>query len=156
MKQLIGFVTIFVIIALAITLFNVATSIHTPKAHGLTARINNLHLDLSVANTDALRVKGLSGVDKLKSNEGMLFIFPKEGNYGFWMKDMNFPIDIIWIDRDLKVAGVAKNVLPSTYPQAFYPPTPVPYVLELPAGTFDANGLKVTDLLILESQNNAS
>jgi uncharacterized protein len=45
----------------------------------------------------------------------MLFSFSQPGYYRFWMKDMKFPIDIIWISPDHKVAGIERDVEPSTY-----------------------------------------
>src|SRR5882672_5260542 len=52
------------------------------------------------ADTDALRTLGLSGHSPLAADEGMLFIFPAPGEYGFWMKDMLFPLDLVWIAAD--------------------------------------------------------
>ena len=67
----------------------------------------------------------------------MLFIFDSPAQYGFWMKDMDFAIDIVWIDEKFHVVDVDKEVLPETFPQVFYPDQAVVYVLELPAGTVD-------------------
>ena len=53
------------------------------------------------------------------------------------MKDMNFDIDIVWIDEKFNVVGVEKQVSPETFPQIFYPNQEVKYVLELPAGFTD-------------------
>ncbi len=156
MKQLLAIVGLFVILVLAITLFKVATTFSTVKPHGITATLGGQHLSLLVANTDLLRAKGLSGIEKLNVDEGMLFVFSKEGKYGFWMKDMKISLDILWIDRDLKIIGVEKNVSPLTYPQAFYPPDNILYVLELPVGTFDRLNLQITDPLLLESQNTSN
>ena len=64
----------------------------------------------------------------------MLFIFPKDGIYGFWMKDMAFSLDIILIGADKKVAGIAPDISPQTYPEVFLPPHEIKYVLELNSG----------------------
>lgn len=87
-----------------------------------------------VSDTPALREQGLSGRKNLGEGEGMLFVFPEAAEYGFWMKDMNFPIDIVWVSADKRVVGVEKSVAPETYPKTFKPTSPVLYVLELPAG----------------------
>src|SRR5690242_15708811 len=50
------------------------------------------------ADTPAKQQQGLSGTASLPLDQGMLFIFPKDGTYAFWMKDMNYSLDIIWID----------------------------------------------------------
>jgi len=87
-----------------------------------------------IASTSAAREEGLSGMPMLAKDSGMLFVFPNAGSYGFWMKDMNFPIDMVWIGADKKVRGVVFGAATSTYPNVFYPPAPVPYVLELDSG----------------------
>jgi uncharacterized membrane protein (UPF0127 family) len=92
-------------------------------------------VSVELADTPALRVQGLSGRQSPSEGEGMLFIFEEEGNWGFWMKDMLFPIDILWAGSDGTIISIAKDVSPSTYPQAFYPTEPAAkYVLEVPAG----------------------
>lgn len=94
-----------------------------------------------VADSEASREQGLSDIASLPDGDGALFIFDSPGKYGFWMKDMNFPIDIVWIDSDMNIAGVTKNVLPKSYPFVFMPPKPVSYVLEVNAGSVAKFGL---------------
>ena len=82
--------------------------------------------------------KGLSGRGTIGVNEGMLFLFDKEGSYGFWMKGMKFPIDIIWIWDD-EIVGFEENIDPQIGAieadlKFYYPPEPVDKVLELKAG----------------------
>ena len=67
------------------------------------ASVNGKTLNLQLAKSDSERKKGLSGKKGLGDNEGMLFVFPNKGNYPFWMRDMLFPIDIIWIDHETVV-----------------------------------------------------
>lgn len=88
-----------------------------------------------VASTSAELERGLSGRASLPKGSGMVFIFAQPGAYGFWMRDMNFPIDMVWIKENKTVAGVAANVSPDSFPQVFYPPAEILYVLELPAGS---------------------
>jgi uncharacterized membrane protein (UPF0127 family) len=95
-----------------------------------------------VARSPSTRERGLSGTPSLDSDEGMLFIFPQPGVYAFWMKDMNFGIDIIWIDSDRRVIGVTHNISPETYPETFGPTEKVQFVLEVPAGSAEKFGLK--------------
>ena len=94
-----------------------------------------------VAHTDMAREQGLSGQASLPNGVGMLFAYDTPGKYGFWMKDMNFPLDFVWIDSQKHVAGVTKNVLASSYPFVFMPPSDIQYVLEINAGTFSSFGL---------------
>lgn len=96
----------------------------------IVVHVRDIPVRVSVADTDALRKQGLSGVSDLASDEGMLFIFEKEGDYLFWMKDMNFPIDVIWIDDDLTIVHVEENVKPEHYPTRYGSPEPSRLVLE--------------------------
>ncbi len=88
---------------------------------------------VAIADTDTLRVQGLSGVVSLPRSSGMLFTFPISGIYGLWMKDMNFPLDMVWIDSTKKVVGIHEHITPETFPMSFYPTEPVKYVLEINA-----------------------
>lgn len=104
-------------------------------------------INAAVADTPEERSRGLSGVSSLKSGQGMLFIFDEPLLAGFWMKDMNFAIDIIWIDAGGLVIGIEKRVEPSTFPQIFGPPEAVLYVLEVPAGFSDTAGIELGEKL---------
>jgi uncharacterized membrane protein (UPF0127 family) len=89
---------------------------------------------VDIADTDCKQALGLSGRARLEENTGMLFSFASEGIHTFWMKDMRFPIDIIWLDPSGKITGVEQNVKPETYPETFGGDYLSQYVLELPAG----------------------
>lgn len=102
-------------------------------------------LDLEVVWTEADRNRGLSGRANLPSDTGMFFIFPESGPHFFWMKDMNFAIDIIWFDKDLNVVDIKKNLEPSSYPKTFAPLTPAQYALEVNAGLLDSLKIKIGD-----------
>ncbi len=102
---------------------------------------------VEVSDTNVSRSRGLSGHRPLEKDGGMLFIFDKPDLYGFWMKDMKFAIDIIWIDENLKISHIEKSVLPETYPKIFYPETPSLYVLEIKAGESEKMGLKVGEVI---------
>ncbi len=98
---------------------------------------------VEIADTPLLQQKGLSGHAALAADEGMLFLFNEEGNLGFWMKDMLFSLDIIWIGADWKIVDVSQNIAPKTYPQVFSPKTDAKYVLEVPAGFFESHNLSI-------------
>ena len=98
-------------------------------------RIGEQTIQIEIADTDAERNLGLSGRPSLPEGRGLFFIFDIPGKYGFWMKDMNFPIDIVWIDESWHVVAVERDVPPDSYPKIFYPVRAIKYVLELPAGT---------------------
>jgi hypothetical protein len=110
--------------------------------------IGNHTVYVSIADTEATRELGLGGRSGLAENEGMLFIFPVPGRYPFWMKDMNFAIDILWITNDGTINHIQSNVAPSTYPNAFAPTKSeglARYVLELPANYANSHNIKVGD-----------
>lgn len=100
-----------------------------------------------LARTPATRERGLSGRTTLGEDEGMLFIFPKPGRYAFWMKDMDFSIDMVWITAGKKVAGISSNLSPKSYPKTFSPPSAVQFVLEVPAGSAEKMGLKAGSIV---------
>jgi len=97
----------------------------TPILH-----IRDVALRVELARTDDERIKGLSGRASLSGVDGMLFIFPESGYHTIWMKDMKFPIDIIWIDEHMQIIGIDKSVTPDTYPRLYRPSRPAKYVLE--------------------------
>ena len=99
-----------------------------------TLSIHKIPIVVYVARSPAERELGLGGRKGLASSTGMLFVFDINGDYGFWMKDMQFDIDIVWIDENKRIVHVESNVLANSYPQVFRPTTPALYVLELPAG----------------------
>jgi len=100
---------------------------------------------VDLALTDAEQTQGLSGRKDLAKNEGMLFVFNKPDKYLFWMKDMNFPIDIIWISDDMRVVYIKKDARPELYPETYGPNTDAKYVLEVPSGFSDQNHLQIGD-----------
>jgi hypothetical protein len=88
---------------------------------------------------------GLSGRYDLPEGEGMLFIFKTSGEHPFWMKEMNFPIDIIWIAEDGRVVYIKDSATPESFPEVYKPNEVAKYVLEVRAGFATENNLKVGD-----------
>ena len=110
------------------------------------------NVDLAITLEE--KIKGLMHRKNMKGDEGMLFIHEDENTRGFWMKNVNFPLDIIWMDKDKKVVFINKNT-----PICLGDPCPVvkpdvkaKYVLELKGGISDDIGLKIGDELILYKQ----
>lgn len=97
-------------------------------------KIDTVYIPVEIAQTPAARTQGLSGRAALPENGGLLFAFPKADYYAFWMKDMLFSIDIIWIDANARIINIQENVSPDTYPEKFRPYRPAQYVLEVAAG----------------------
>ncbi len=104
-------------------------------------------LTVEVANNPLEWQRGLSGRPSLGADRGMLFAFDKPDRYGFWMKEMNFPLDIAWIDRNQKIIYMLSNVAPSSYPEIFYPDGEALFVLETNSGFFAKNKIEVGQTL---------
>lgn len=72
--------------------------------------IGDKEYEVKVARTEEEKIKGLQGIDKLADDEGMLFIFDQPQTVGFWTKDTNIPLDIIFIDEDFEVISIYKGM----------------------------------------------
>ena len=120
---------------------------------GNTVTIGGKNFIAEIADTDAARELGLSKRANLPANAVMLFVFAGPSNWGFWMKDTLFPLDMIWLDSTGKVVYIQQNVLPSTYPAIFAPPasSPALYVIEANAGTAASLNVKVGSTISLPS-----
>ena len=110
-------------------------------------RLGGVRMVVELADDTLERVRGLGGRLGLNQLAGMLFIFETDGQPSFWMKDMRFPIDIMWLDDTGRVTEITENVSPNTYPQIFKPSQPIRYVLELNARFADNFNIKVGDSL---------
>ena len=115
-----------------------------------TATINEHKVKLDVVRTQKEQTRGLSGRKFLEEDAGMLFVYERERIPGFWMPDMNFSIDIIWIDKNKKIVGIEEHVAPETYPEIFRPSSPVLYVLEVNAGWSKDHNITLNDEIILD------
>ncbi len=103
----------------------------------------------AVMATPDERAKGLMSRPVLFEDEGMLFVFDKPGEYPFWMKNMNFPIDIIWLNEARRVVHIEANVPPCKKDPCpvYHPHALAQYALEIADGQAEALGLKPLDQL---------
>lgn len=107
-----------------------------------------------VASTDEKRNKGLSGRPGLGAEEAMLFVFDSDSKWSIWMKDMHFPIDIVWLDKNKQVVYIVKNAPPDSYPgQTFVPAEDARYVLEFVAGTVEKKNIVVGSGVSFDENN---
>lgn len=116
-------------------------------------KINDTKIPVEIVKTPAEVQKGLSGRPYLDQDKGMLFIFSKTDYYRFWMPDMHFPIDIIWINNSI-IVDISHNVSNKFDPAKpkFYSPTKkVNYVLEVNAGFSKENNIKIGDTVNLSN-----
>ncbi len=108
-----------------------------PPVQDITASFS-----LETVTTYEQRQKGLSGRMSLAQDRAMLFVFDGESRRCIWMKDMQFPIDIVWLSGSKQIVAIERNVSPSTYPSSFCHDDSH-YVLEFAAGAVDAADLRI-------------
>jgi|GEM_PF-1031945 len=114
----------------------------------ISMQIGSLDYELQIADTPAKKSLGLGERGGLAEGKGMLFVYRDlESPKCFWMKDMSFAIDIIWLDADSRVSHIEHSLSPATYPQTFCPDGGGKYVIELPAGSAEAAKLRAGDQL---------
>lgn len=125
---------------------------HWPSA---VVNLKGQELKVLVAKDPYHQMKGLSGRDSLAPNDAMLFVFALPDRYPFVMRDMKFPLDIVWFANGL-VVDIAPRLAPDSAPEAqltrYIPRLPANVVLELPAGWAEAHGLKIGDELRVVSE----
>lgn len=139
-KKHIAIIAVSAIVIFTVLIYTLSVSRYTTYV-----AMGNKVYSVEVSDTKYLLEKGLSGHKPLKSDEGMLFVFEEMGKYGFWMKDMLFSIDIIWIDNELNIVHIEKSVSPQTYPKIFTPEVQALYVLEVSAGEAQQQNVKIGD-----------
>lgn len=123
---------------------NEANVIATWYAPLTSFTIGRISMQASIADTDAERSKGLSDTPYIPIGIAKVFIFDTADMWSFWMKDMNYPIDIFWLDENGYVVHVVENASPDTYPEiSFAPPVPAKYVIETKAGFAVENNIGV-------------
>lgn len=111
-----------------------------PDGHAVVAEL---------AVTETQRQQGLMFREELKEDQAMLFIFEVEGIYSFWMKNMKFALDILWLDKDKRIVHIEREVPPC--PQdpcpSYTPLQAAQYVVELKSGWAKRHGLRLYDRL---------
>jgi uncharacterized protein len=134
----------------------IRSGIHEYQKVNITVNGKNLIADVSATNEQ--RTKGLTVKNTLTENEAMLFVFENEANHKFWMKDMKFPIDIIWISDDKRVVDIENNLQPCNsgpFCSTYEPDGDSLYVLETVSGFAQKYGVAKDTLVEFElnSQN---
>ncbi|MBI4068550.1 DUF192 domain-containing protein [Candidatus Kaiserbacteria bacterium] len=114
-----------------------------------TIQLKDTVVRVEIADTPEERAMGLSGREGLAPDEGLLFVFEEDGLHAFWMKDMRFAIDIVWVSSDGAIVHIEENVTPETYPAAFAPRREARYVVELSAGYVAEHEVRVGDIVRL-------
>lgn len=117
---------------------------------------NGFAVNVEIAANQELRAQGLMYRDHLEPASGMLFFFPQDGVYDFWMKNTMIPLDMIWIDANRKVVHIKSNVPPCKADPcpSYDPEVESRYVLEVAGGEAEKNGFKVGDVVRFEGMDN--
>ncbi len=106
---------------------------------------------VEIADTDAERARGLQNRDSIGRADGMLFIFERPGFYSFWMKDVRFPLDLVWVYNG-KIVSISESVpvpVGESYP-TYAPPQPITNVIEFEAGRSTKDNIKIGDSIRFE------
>lgn len=107
-------------------------------------KLGGVEYQVEVARTFSERARGLGERASLAEGWGMLFVFDTAGRHAFWMKDMRFPIDIVWLNSEYEIVFVAPHVDPG-FTGTIVPPVDAKYVLEVNAGEVERAGASVGD-----------
>jgi uncharacterized protein len=150
MKKFLFVIFIFFCLVLIVVIYK-SLSISKVVSHRII--IGDKIFSVEIADTDSKRSQGLSGRMNLDKDKGMLFTFPKPDRYYFWMKDMNFPLDFVWINRN-EIIDFTENVqipfknaidLP-----AITSKTAADMVLEINSGMINQKHIKIGDRVKIE------
>lgn len=124
------------------------------KPNTIDISIGSKVINAQVANTEPKRNLGLSYTKEMPDNAGMLFVFESVSEKNFWMRDMYFDLDIIWLDENKQVVGFFENVKKESYnsknpelSKIYHSPNNTKYVLEVNAGTIAKLKIKTGDKL---------
>jgi hypothetical protein len=137
-KKLLLTLSLFLIFCSGQAVKNKFIKVYFPDGFSVTAEL---------AVTDEERQQGLMFREKINDDQGMLFIFEDEAIYSFWMKNMRFPIDILWLDAQKRIVHLESRVPPcqSDPCPSYVPDAAATYVLELKSGSAEKHGLKLYD-----------
>ena len=122
-----------------------------------TIMIDDVPLEVQIADTEPRRVRGLMFQDQLPYDQGMIFVFDKPGLYSLWMLNMQFSLDMMWFDEDGKIIHIEKDVSPCKTPleiatcQSIIPEGQAVYVLEVTSGFIEQNNVTKDSILSIIS-----
>ncbi len=138
---------ILIVVSICFVIFSIWFYSKHPLSTTITIKQTEFIVDLAI--TPQEKTKGLSFRKNLPSKHGMLFVYENKDKYPFWMKDMHFPLDFIWIDGNT-VVDITKNVPPAnlTSMQIVKPIEPVNKILEINAGEIDKYNIQVGDTVL--------
>ncbi len=117
----------------------------------VTAIIKDQKFSLYAPNTDEGLRRGLSVLDHLEPDQGMIFRGLPVGVQTFWMKDMKFNIDILWVNKENQVIHIVYEASKNNHSTLYKNPAdnPSSYVIELAAGTAEKYGIAPGDMVTI-------
>ncbi|MFA5871348.1 MAG: DUF192 domain-containing protein [Parcubacteria group bacterium] len=141
---LVIFIIAIIVVLIFIAMNYIRSEIYSSDGNPIkNIYVKNVPVKVEVVNSKEKIEKGLAGRASISPGRGMLFLMPNSDYQKFWMKGMQFSIDIIWISQD-KVTGCEKNISPQD-DRIFTSPAPSSSVLEVPEGFCDKNMISVND-----------
>ena len=108
-------------------------------------RVGGIEIEVEIADDADERQRGLMYRESLEENQGMLFVYPEQRTLGFWMKNTLIPLDIAYIDREGRIVDI-QQMEPQTT-ETYDSAAPAMYALEMNQGWFEANGIRIGDLV---------
>lgn len=118
-------------------------------------KIDDMNITALLALTPEEQSSGLAIKETMKENEGMLFVFDTPKKYSFWMKDMKFPIDIIWLNSNKKIVHIEDRLEPCLFllPCPSYTPnTDSLYVLEVVSNFTNKHDIRIGEQVFFDSR----
>lgn len=122
-----------------------------------TIKVDEVPLEVQIADTEPRRVRGLMFQDQLPYDQGMIFVFDEPGLYSLWMLNMQFPLDMMWFDENGKIVHIEQDVPPCKAAleiatcQSVVPEKEAVYVLEVTAGFIEQNNITKDSVLTIIS-----
>lgn len=153
MKKLLILLTI---IAIPLILFGLIAIIRSAPARCdldkalYVDKEKDVNICVSIVQTEEDRAKGLSGAESISENEGMLFVYDDNVRVGYWMKDMLFPLDIIFLAEDGSVVDIKNDLQPCEKEAncpVYTPEKAFMYTIEVNGGFADENDINVDDIV---------
>ncbi len=152
---------IVIIITLVLIFFVVKNPLEKPEIASTTPKNTIYHLsigsdifEVEIADTPQKREVGLSEKESMNQNQGMLFVFEKSYLPLFWMKNMKFPLDFIWI-KDNRIVQISENipVLTDGIASTIAPTTKIDSVLEINAGMTKKYNIAIGDKISITTHD---
>ena len=144
-----------IVLALTVVVFGLLIffSLHSEKYKlgdltdaKVAIKIGSVRVTAEIAETQEQLIQGLSDRTYLEENSGMYFILNERRLATFWMKNMRFPLDIIWIDKGTIIGLIKNSPIPTAgVVPSFTSPQPITHVLEVNAGFVDEHNINIGD-----------